>query len=187
MEALGPFHPQIVHFPVALLLVSVVLSLAGRALDREWLRRAGTSLLVLGFLGAVAATLSGDAAHETPEDVQGVPEAAIEAHEDMAKVAMFLAGGAVVALGLAGRVRAASGALSALALLLQLAAAVAVGVAGHRGGALVYEHGANVRVGGALVRHPGAAAAPASDAAAGGHGQEGREGGREERGERDGR
>jgi uncharacterized membrane protein len=175
MEFLGPFHPQIVHFPVALLLVSALAALAGRALDSDWLRRAGVALLVVGFLGAVGANLSGDAAHETPEDRQGVPESVIDAHEDMAKVTMWLSGAAVLALAVAGRVRSAAGALSALALLLQLGAAVAVGVTGHRGGRLVYEHGANVRVGGALVRAPGGAEAgtPAGAAAAGEDGERG--------------
>jgi len=45
-----------------------------------------------------------------------------------------------------------------LALLLQLAAAVTVGVAAHRGGKLVYRHGAGVSIEGRLIKHPGAKA-----------------------------
>ena len=52
-------------------------------------------------------------------------------------------------------------AVSGLALVLQVGAAVMVGIAGHEGGELVYEHGANVRVNGHLVRAGAVAGAAA--------------------------
>jgi len=61
---------------------------------------------------------------------------------------------AVAAAPLAG---GAAAAVTALALVLQLAAAVLVGVTGQRGGELTYEHGANVKLGGVLVKNPAAA------------------------------
>ena len=111
-------------------------------------------MLVIGFLGGVAALKTGEVAGDHAED-QGVPEKAVDAHENMARVTLWLAGGALLLMGVATRVKPGAGALNALALLLQVGAAVAVGVTGHRGGILVYEHGANVKVAGAALRGAG--------------------------------
>lgn len=165
MDALGQFHPQIVHTPVALLVFSAFFALAGRLFDREWVRKAAMLLLVFGFLGAFAAVQSGQPAHRVPEHEQGVPEEAMDSHAQAGKLTMWVAGAALVAYGAATRLAGgAARSLSALALVLQLAAAVFVGITGARGGKLTYEHGANVRVGGVLVKHPGAESARTADA-----------------------
>lgn len=167
MDALGQFHPQIVHMPIALLVVSAVLAVAGRLYDREWVRRAAMLLLVFGFLGAYFAVQSGGPAHRVPEHEQGVPEEAIDAHAQPGRLTMWTAGAALVVYAAATRLPAgAAGAARALALVLQLAAALLVAVSGARGGRLVYQYGANVRVGGVLVKNPGAtpAADPAKEA-----------------------
>src|SRR5262249_37601153 len=59
LSFLGPFHPQIVHTPVALLIFSAFFALIGRLTDRDWLKRASVLLLVFGFLGAFLAEQSG--------------------------------------------------------------------------------------------------------------------------------
>lgn len=144
MEALAPFHPSIVHFPVALLLAGALFELIGRATDLAWWRRAALAMLVAGALGAWGAVLSGQAAEELAEH-QGVAESVIDAHADVAKLTAWLASLAVVARAAAGRMGGARAAVAGLALLLQLASAATVGLAGYRGGKLVYEHGAGVR------------------------------------------
>lgn len=157
MNFLGQFHPQIVHTPVALLVFSAFFAIVGRLFDREWVRKTSVLLLVFGFLGAFAAVQSGQVAHRVPEHDQGVPEDAIDEHAELGRYTMWAAGAAVIAHLAASRLQGgAAGAVSALALLLQLAAAGLVGVAGYRGGQLVYDHGANVRIGGVLVKNPGA-------------------------------
>jgi uncharacterized membrane protein len=157
MDALGQFHPQIVHTPVALLVFSAFFALAGRLFDREWVRKTSVLLLVFGFLGAFAAVQSGQVAHRVPEHEQGVPEGEIDEHAEFGRYTMWVAGAALVAYAAATRVPAgAAGAVSALALVLQLAAAVLVGVTGYRGGELTFEYGANVKIGGVLVKNPGA-------------------------------
>lgn len=153
MDALGQFHPQIVHTPVALLIFSAFFAVAGRLFDRQWVRKASVLLLVFGFLGSFAAMRSGFAAHEVPEDEQGISEHAIDEHAEKGQWTFYLAGGALAAVIVAGRLSGgAAAAVSGLALVLQVAAAVMVGFAGHEGGKLVFEHGANVRVDGQLVR-----------------------------------
>lgn len=56
---LAELHPIIVHFPIALLIVSVALDFAGIFLRRAGLTTAATWCLVLGVPGAVAALGSG--------------------------------------------------------------------------------------------------------------------------------
>ena len=150
---LGPFHPQIVHTPIALLIFSAFFAIVGRLFDRDWLRKSSALLLVIGFVGAYAAEQSGVPAHRVPEHEQGVPERDIDAHGDSGHWVVWLAGGAVIALAISSRLQGnAANVVAVLALLLQLGAAVMVGVAGYRGGKLVYEHAANVHVDGRLVK-----------------------------------
>lgn len=162
MDALGQFHPQIVHTPVALLIFSAFFAIVGRLFDREWVRKASVLLLVFGFLGSFAAVRSGYSAHEVPEEQQGISESEIDEHRDLGQRTFYLAGGAIAALVVASRLAGpAAVAVSGLALVLQVGAAVMVGIAGHEGGELVYEHGANVRVNGQLVREGAVAGAAA--------------------------
>ena len=66
---------------------------------------------------------------------------------------MYLAGLALVALFAASRLKGgAAAAVGGLGLILQLLAAGAVGYTAHLGGQLVYQHGANVKVDGQLVK-----------------------------------
>ncbi len=144
MDFLGPFHPQITHAPIVLIIVGLLFDLVGRALDREWWRKAGFAMLALGALAAVLAVLSGTAAGEVAEK-RGVPEASVDAHEEMARIAMWLGIAATVLVALAGRAGRLKGLVTAAGLLVWLGAAVAVGVAAHRGGQLVFRHGAGVQ------------------------------------------
>ena len=153
MNFLGPFHPQIVHTPVALLVFSAFFALVGRIMDRDWLKKTSVLLLVFGFLGAFTAVQSGKPAHRVPEHQQGVPEKDIDTHEMLGERTMYLAGLALVALFVASRLKGgAATAVGALGLILQLLAAGCVAYTGYLGGKLVYEHGANVKVDGQLVK-----------------------------------
>ena len=153
LSFLGPFHPQIVHTPIVMLIFSALFALVGRLTDRDWLKKASVVMLVFGFIGAWAAVRSGGPAHRVPEHEQGVPEAAIDTHSMLGKRTMWLSGLALGALLVATRLKgAAASAVSGLALVLQLLAAGAVGYTGYLGGKLTYEHGANVKVDGQLVK-----------------------------------
>jgi uncharacterized membrane protein len=168
---LGPFHPQIVHTPIVMLVFSAFLAIVGRLFDREWLRKTSVFMLVIGFLGAFLAVQSGKPAHRVPEHQQGVPEHDIDEHAEGGEWVMYLSGGALVVMAIASRLQGgAANALGLLALLIQICAAVAVGVTAHRGGRLVYDHGANVRVDGQLVKSAHAATQKAEPGEAGGPG-----------------
>lgn len=152
-EFLSQFHPQLVHAPIALIVVGALFELAGRAMDMEWLRKAAFAMLIVGVLGAYGAVLSGEGASEKAEHA-GIPEETVDHHGDLAKIALWLGVAAVLTRAIAGRTGRVKAAVGGLALLLHLAAATTVGVAAHRGGRLVYEYGANVRVNGVPVVKP---------------------------------
>jgi uncharacterized membrane protein len=152
MDSLAPYHPLIVHTPIALLIVSLLFEIVGRATDSAWWRNAAFAMLIVGTLGACAAVVSGDPAAHRADELQGVPKDAIESHEDAGKIAMWMGLGAVVTRAIAGGMGAARPFVAGLALLLHVFAASSVGMASYRGGKLVYEHGAGVRVHGELIR-----------------------------------
>lgn len=80
MPEIGFFHPQIVHFVIAGLLLGIFfrwLSLTGKV---AWTDRAATTLLLIGTVAAVFAVASGTDAHELAEQIPGLAPA-VQAHE----------------------------------------------------------------------------------------------------------
>lgn len=158
MVVMPPLHPLIVHTPLVMIIFSLLFDLVGRALDADWWRKAGLAMLVIGVLGAGAAVLTGRMAGDAAEH-QGVAEHAVDEHEESGYWALGMAAAALVFRLAAIPKTGARGAISLLALLLQLVAAAAVTMAGYRGGMLVYEHGAGVKVHGHAVSSDGPAKA----------------------------
>lgn len=81
MPDIGVFHPQIVHFAVALLATGVlcrVIAFSGRP---KFLSHAATLLIVLGTLSATAAVQSGTDAHGPVERIPGA-RTAVTDHEE---------------------------------------------------------------------------------------------------------
>ena len=77
---MGIFHPEVVHFAIALLVVGVLLravSLAGRP---AFVGPTAATLLILGSLAAFAAAYTGDLAHGPIEQMPGL-RPAVESHE----------------------------------------------------------------------------------------------------------
>lgn len=134
-----------------LIIVGFVFEIAGRLLDRDWCRKAAFAMLVLGVLAAFLAVQSGEAASDGVEK-QGVPEQTVDAHGNLGKLALWFGLGAVVARALGGRMGPVRGAVTWLGLALHLVAAVTVGLAAHRGGQLIFEHGAGVKLHGRLLQ-----------------------------------
>jgi uncharacterized membrane protein len=136
-----PFHPMLVHFPIALLFVSVLFDVASRALTRDNLREGALWLLGLGLLGGIAGAIAGTLAEDAAEKA-GVAEALIETHEMLA----YLTLGIMTVLFLSRlllRNRFSTRVFAAYLVVATLGL-VAVSATGHTGGNLVYEHGAGV-------------------------------------------
>ena len=148
MPDIGVFHPQIVHFAVALLFAGVVarwVSLTGKL---PWIGPGATALLLAGTIAAVAAVQSGDDAHGPVERVPGARPAVI-AHEDWGKRArnLFLAvvGLEIVALALGARPGVRRGLLIASGVV-GLAGGVALFEAAEHGGEVVYSYAGGVGI-----------------------------------------
>lgn len=130
-------HPAIVHFPIALTVVGALGALAYLFIPRDWLRWFAPILLSLAFLGAGAAYFSGKAAADRAEAI-GVPEAAVDQHEETGLWALGVVGLACF-LSWATHARRRGQWVSALVAI------VAAGLVlwnGHLGGKLVFVHGA---------------------------------------------
>ena len=104
MPNLGQFHPQIVHFVVALLLLGVGLRVASLIPRLTFANHAAALLLLIGTGAAVLAVKSGTDAHGPVERIPGVRPAVVK-HEELAEEArnIFLGVAALelLALGLA--------------------------------------------------------------------------------------
>jgi uncharacterized membrane protein len=139
LDPLRPLlHPILVHFPIALLCVSVALDITGYFLGVIHLTRAGFYLLVLGVAGAGVAALAG------PDHAIGsaAADALLIAHQNFALL--------TVALGvslLLVRFFAADGIVAPWALLYLVVSLALLGVlalTGYYGGELTYHQGAGV-------------------------------------------
>lgn len=144
---MAAFHPPIVHFAIALLVVGVLLRLVSLAGRPAFAGPAALTLLLLGTAAAALAVRSGSAAHGPVERVPGARQAVVE-HEEWGERARNVFFGVV--------------AIEALALLfwksprrrLVLTASAAVGLlgvfclyqAGDRGGRLVYSYAGGVGI-----------------------------------------
>jgi uncharacterized membrane protein len=123
----GRFHPVLVHFPIALLIVGAGLKL--RAAVRRRPDEAGSTLLLLGAVGAVLASVAG-LAFAAGSGFRGSALAAVETHRNVGLAATALAVTVVVVDRWRGGRR--------WVVLLAVGMAAAVGYAGHLGGVSVY-------------------------------------------------
>lgn len=137
-------HAMIVHFPIALVISAFATELIGLLPGKDFFRKAGFYLLILGTVSAGVAYLSGTWAGEGVTE-SGALKQALETHEEAAELALWVliaAAGARIALEVLKRYR---GALKAIALILFAAGLLAVGRTGYYGGQLVFKHAAGVQ------------------------------------------
>lgn len=146
MPDIGVFHPQIVHFVVALGIVGVIFRLVSLTGMLPWTRQAATVLLLVAAVSAVAAAESGDQAHGMAERIPGARDAVHE-HEEAGEWArnVFIVIGLLEVAGVALRrkVVAAKWVLVASGLV-GIAGAAALYEAGEHGGELVYGYAGGI-------------------------------------------
>jgi uncharacterized membrane protein len=145
MPNLAPFHPQIVHFVVALLFVGLALrivSLTGRLAFTNY---AATTLILIGTIAAVVAVQSGTDAHGPVERIPGTRDLVIE-HEEQGKTTrnIFLAVAAIELLALAIARKGTTGRYTRYAhfasAIVGVAGAAQLYEAAEHGGRLVYSY-----------------------------------------------
>lgn len=142
---IGQFHPQIVHFVVALGLVGVLFRIVSLLWRRSWLSPAATTLIVFAAGASVAAVRSGTDAHGVAERIPGAREAVIE-HEEWGERArnalLILAGIEILALALSSK--KVGRPLQFLAAAGGLAVGFIIYEAAEHGGELVYGYAGGI-------------------------------------------
>jgi uncharacterized membrane protein len=157
----NPLHPAVVHFPIVLVLLGVVVAIVAVLWRKHGAPAVAAGLLTLGALGTWGAVQSGESDGGLVENSSPEVNALIDAHETWAKrtltisiLAAFAAGGSVMT----ARWPRIARAVAIVAAVAALAAAFGIYQTGHRGGALVYRHGAGVEVAGNQPPKSGSAA-----------------------------
>lgn len=142
MPNIAVFHPQIVHFVIALFFVGLafrLISLTGRM---TWTHSAAAALLILSALASVAAAKSGDQAHGPAERVPGAREL-VEHHEETGERArnVLLV---VAVLELAAVIFARQKLVRGLAAVAGVVGAYFLYEAAEHGGEVVYSYAGGV-------------------------------------------
>jgi uncharacterized membrane protein len=132
---------MVVHFPIALLITSVVFDLLATRWRHKSFQDAGFYTLIAGLLGAAVAVLTGAMAEELAED-KGIPESVLEIHEALGYATLLFFIG-LLALRLLMRWKLISE-RPALYLAMGVAGIMILSAAGYFGGSLVYDFGAGV-------------------------------------------
>ncbi len=133
-----PLHPAVVHFPIALLVASVVLDAVGVVFRRAGLTQAGFALLVAGGIGAALAALSGP-----EEDVKDAATRVILTRHELTAAATITL--ALVLIGVRiGNMNGLRGSGAYGYLALGVLVIVALTATGYFGGQMTYEHGVGV-------------------------------------------
>ncbi len=154
----APLHPALVHFPIVLILLGAGLSLLAVFWRKGYVPAFAAALLVMGALGAWAAVASGKSDGGLVENSSPGTGALLDAHETWAERTLTAAAAAsVLAVGSVVRFRRSPRAARGVAAAAALAAMVAAWMVyetGHRGGALVYQHGAGVNTAWTVSKTP---------------------------------
>lgn len=149
MPNLAAFHPQVVHFVVALIVIGVLLRCLSIVLQSTWLNPAALTLVALGTAASVVAVRSGVDAHGPVERVPGARPAVV-AHEEWGERArnVFLVLLAVEAIAATLATRNAGSARTAktIAAVLGLVSVFVLYKAGAAGGDLVYDYAGGVGI-----------------------------------------
>lgn len=138
-------HAMVVHFPLALSFVAiplVYLCVAGRG-DRNEFRWLAAACYGIILVTAIIAVQSGERAMEhIPATLSPDVWATVERHEAMAeKVWIFSAATGLLLVVSTLRIRTVRMAAASLAVISSVLTAGWIGITGHYGGTLVYEHG----------------------------------------------
>ncbi|HOV10449.1 MAG TPA: ferritin family protein [Bacteroidales bacterium] len=133
------FHPMIVHFPVALIMIGFLADVLSLFFNKKepCLSKAGFYLMILGTLGAFAAYFTGEF---FTRELTGEAGELKERHEIFAKITMFvMLAACLLRIYLVWKKKINSG-FKWLVFFLYLIATCTVGYTGLLGGTLVYNH-----------------------------------------------
>jgi uncharacterized membrane protein len=139
------FHPIFVHFPVALIPISMLLGLWSLIQRRNrGLRHAYRFCLLVCIVFALVAVLTG---HEAADKAQRVvPHDLLETHEELGTTTFWLVlvAGIIELLSAWPRLSAWTTPIQALSFVVVVTSVITVALAGHRGAQMVYRYKAGI-------------------------------------------
>ncbi len=145
MELLAQFHPEVVHFPIALLLAYVLCEIIGIVFKSDFFSKAAHLLLLLGVMGLIAAVLTGNQAKDIArlwkESGASIPMKQIGEHEDYANATLWFFAFLLVARTVLVLKKRFVGYLKYSFIVLSLVGAFLIYETGEHGGNLVYKYG----------------------------------------------
>lgn len=149
MPSIATFHPQVVHFAVALLVIGVLFRLLWFTGRLAFAGPAATALIVMGTLASVLAVKSGTDAHGPVERVPGARAMVIE-HEEWGirarNIFLGVAALELIALALASRKPPVARVVAMGAAAIGVVGLGAIYEAGEHGGQLVYNYAGGVGI-----------------------------------------
>ena len=139
-----PLHPQLVHFPIAFLVLSFIFDLTGALRNSKKWNQFGGIILLLAIVTAFAALQSGESSKEMLKPMADSLHGAVEEHQDLATLTFFF----ILILGIVRGWLQLKGLFDSW-LRWSYIVLIGSGVflilrVGHLGGKLVYQHGAGV-------------------------------------------
>ena len=149
---MGAYHPQIVHFAVALVFAGVGFRLISLTRRLPFTGPAATTLILAGTIACFAAAQTGEDAHGPVERIPGVRPAVVkheEAGERARNIFLIVSVFEVIALALTARRHARAYVVTVAAAVAGLGGLLAMYEAAQHGGELVYSYagGPGIRTG----------------------------------------
>ena len=142
-----PLHPQIVHFPIALITVSFIFDLVGIIFDSKKWTQFGGILLSLAVVSSLIALLTGQSSEQSLKPMSDILHEAVEEHEGMATQVFFF----FLIIGILRGWLQLKGRFNSWKqwsyVILAGAGVLLILRVGHLCGTLVYKHGAGVQTG----------------------------------------
>lgn len=137
-------HPQVVHFPIAILIVALLFEAVSCFWKKESFTLASLILLILGTIGAFVAMQTGEAAADIAKKITGIGSTLHE-HEEMAELVAYLY--LTITIIKASIMKFKKDILPWRLFILvgMLVGTFFIFRVGHYGGQLVYEWGAGVK------------------------------------------
>lgn len=150
MEFLAQLHPKIIHFPVAFLLIYVLLEITGVLSKKEYFQKTAYLFLFIGVLSAVAAVITGNQAAGIASEWEAkgaiIPFGLISDHEEYATLTLWYFTGLLVLRTVLVLKKKFTGIFQYLFILFAVVGGYLIYQTADYGGKLVFGHGVGTEI-----------------------------------------
>ena len=141
MEFFAQFHPKIIHFPIAFLIVYLLLELLGAIFKKDFFSKTAHLFLFFGVLGALAAVLTGNLAEDAFEGWNKTTSAILETHSTYANITLWYFTALLVIRTFLVLRKKFSNLFRYIFCVLALVGSYFIYQTGEHGGEMVFQHG----------------------------------------------